>query len=70
MLLRARNFNIIGCLSVRTLVGIFSKRWLNRKTVDLSQKDPKEEQCDVPHEEEEGGSDPNLFNFFIVLCDQ
>lgn len=39
-------------------MGLFSERRLHRKTVHLSDKDPKEQQGDVPQDEEEGGTDP------------
>ena len=32
----------------------------NKKKTYLSDKDPKEQQCDVPCEEEEGGTDPEV----------
>lgn len=40
------------------MMGILSKSGLHRKTIHLCDKDPKEQQCDVPGEEEEGGADP------------
>lgn len=41
-------------------MGILGKRRLHRETVHLSDKDPKEQQGDVPCEEQEAGTDPQL----------